>query len=276
MIRSLHPTSTSIVTHLTHPSLSFTFSLTSQLIILQIGDQAECIYQVSWEIMKHVDMRWRNVKYYHLYDEGSDLDFDMALYFFELLVKFHEDPKNSKWKDGGFARSIPKDMTAIVRKKEIRDTVDVNFDGRVSFLEYLLYQYNLSPKDLMQRSIVKEDAPVNEALVKARAALDDVNRKIREYEAEKSRLEEASQGTGVKALTAKNMLAQLNASPLAEQLRKLLITAEAAVRLAAKGMSSSSTSSSTTTVSKVRTDGELWWLNRDIKAKKEKYGPAAK
>jgi hypothetical protein len=31
-------------------------------------------------------------------------------------------------------------MTSIVRKKELRDKVDVNFDGRVSFIEYLLYQ----------------------------------------------------------------------------------------------------------------------------------------
>jgi hypothetical protein len=37
-------------------------------------------------------------------------------------------------------------MTAIVRKKELREKVDVNFDGRIGFLEYLLYQYaSLTP-----------------------------------------------------------------------------------------------------------------------------------
>jgi len=173
-----------------------------------------------------------------------------------------------QWKDNGFARSVPKDMTAITRKKEVRDTVDVNFDGRIAFVEYLLYQYELSPKDLMARSVAK-DEPVNEALLKARAALDEVNRKIREYEAEKARLEEASALPGVKGLTAKNMLAQLHASPLADQLRKLLITAEAAVRLASKGVVLTPGVKSS---APNRTQGEVWWLNRDLKAKKEKYG----
>lgn len=36
--------------------------------------------------------------------------------------------------------SQPEMMTAITRKKELRDKVDVNFDGKVSFLEFLLYQ----------------------------------------------------------------------------------------------------------------------------------------
>jgi len=31
-------------------------------------------------------------------------------------------------------------MTALIRKQELREKVDVNFDGRISFLEYLLYQ----------------------------------------------------------------------------------------------------------------------------------------
>jgi hypothetical protein len=42
-----------------------------------------------------------------------------------------------------------------------------------------------------------------------------------EYEAERSRLEAIASGTGVKALGAQNMLAQLSSSPLAEELNKV-------------------------------------------------------
>ena len=52
----------------------------------------------------------------------------------------------------------------------------------------------------------------------------DVQKKINEYEAYKTRLEEESLLPGVKGLKAKNELAQLHASPLAEELRRLLIT----------------------------------------------------
>merc|ERR1712169_11211 len=93
---------------------------------------------------------------------------------------------------------------------------------------------------------------------KARLALEEVNKRIREYEAEKARLTEESQGTGVKALRAKNMLAQLDSSPLAEELNKALITADA----------DGSTASGPT-------DGALWWMNRDLEEKKRKYGRQA-
>lgn len=230
----------------------------------ELKDEAECIYNVAWEKIKYVDMKNKNIHYYHLYNEGNDLDFDMALHLFETIFKFFDDAKNARWKEN-YPRSIPKDMTAIVRKKEIRERVDVNFDGRVSFLEYLLYQYDLSPKDLMERS--KAGEPVNEALEKAKSALEDVNRKIREYEAERTRLEEQSLLPGVKGLTAKNMLAQLHASPLAEELRRLLITAEAAVRIASRGLASG-----TRTEGQPRTEGAVWWLNRDLLTKQLKYG----
>ncbi len=54
-------------------------------------------------------------------------------------------------------------------------------------------------------------------------ALEEVNKRIRAYEEEKARLEAESQGTGVKALGAKNMLAQIESSPLKEELNKVSI-----------------------------------------------------
>lgn len=54
-------------------------------------------------------------------------------------------------------------------------------------------------------------------------ALEEVNKRIRAYEEEKARLEGEAAGTGVKALGAKNMLAQIESSPLKEELNKVNI-----------------------------------------------------
>merc|ERR1712232_551166 len=166
------------------------------------------------------------------YNEGVDLDFDIGLYFYEQLCKFCEDPKNKEWQK--YARSQPEMMGAIKRKQELREKVDVNFDGRVSFLEYLLYQYRdvANPADFCVRSMSGGDE--HPEIRKARLALEEVNKRIRAFEAEKARLEAEAQKPGVKGLKAKNELAQLDSSPLWEQLNAALITAEAAVRIATK------------------------------------------
>ena len=87
-------------------------------------------------------MHCKGISLVYKYDEGHDLDFDIGLYFYEQLCKFCEEPKNSKWQQ--YKRSLPTMMTALKRKQELRDEVDVDFDGRVSFLEYLLYQYKVN------------------------------------------------------------------------------------------------------------------------------------
>lgn len=82
------------------------------------------------------------------YDEGSDGDFDQSLYFYEQLCKFCEDPKNAKLVDP-YKRSQPEMMTALKRKQELREKVDVNFDGRVSFLYVLPFALLHSPPSLL-------------------------------------------------------------------------------------------------------------------------------
>jgi len=162
-------------------------------------------------------------------------------------------------------------MTAIVRKQELRDKVDVNFDGRISFLEYLLYQYKdvANPAEFCSRSMSQGDE--HPEIKKARLALEEVNKKIRAYEAEKDRLTTESQGTGVKALGAKNMLAQLDSSPIKEELNRALITAEAAVRIATKKFGGQSGGGGSG-----NSDGALWWMNRDLEEKQRRYGPSKK
>jgi len=228
-------------------------------------DEAEFIYAVAWDTLKYADMHSKGISLVYKYDEGHDVDFDIGLYFYEQLCKFTDDPKNKQYRDQ-YKRSMPVMMTALKRKQELRDEVDVNFDGRVSFLEYLLYQYKdvANPADFCTRSMGKDEHP---EIRKARLALEEVNKRIREYEEEKARLTAESQGSGVKALGAKNMLAQIDAGPLKDQLNKALISAEAAVRIASKkfgGMSGGDDMSAA---------GAVWWMNRDLAEKQKKYAP---
>jgi len=232
----------------------------------EVQSQAEFIFCVAWEVIKYADMSSKGISLIHLYEEGCDLDFDIGLYFYEQLCKYVEDPKNSKWAAGEFAMSQPTMMTAIKRKQELRERVDVNFDGRVSFLEYLLYQYKdvANPADFCHRSMGQDEHPEVRA---ARLALEEVNRRIKAYEAERYRLTEESKLPGVKGLKATNELAQLDSSPLAEQLNKALITAEAAVRIAVRKFGSGGGGGGG-----APTDGALWWMSRDLEEKKKRYG----
>jgi len=235
----------------------------------EVHDQVEFIFAVSWEMIKYSDMHAKGIMYLHQYEEGNDLDFDIGLYFYEQLCKRLEG-EWAQWTQSPFERSQPTMMTAIVRKKELRDKVDVNFDGRVSFLEYLLYQYKdiANPADFCQRSMTQGDE--HPEIRKARLALEEVNQRIREYEAERMRLEEEAKKPGVAGLRAKNELAQIDSSPLWENLNAALIKAEAAVRTATRkfggqggggggGVSQNS-------------DGALWWMNKDLEEKKKRYG----
>jgi hypothetical protein len=242
----------------------------------EIGSQAEFIFTVAWETMKYADMHSKGIQLIYKYDEGNELELNFGLYFYEKLCKFLEDPLNKEWTDDKYKISQPTMLTAIRRKQELREKVDVNFDGRVSFLEYLLDQYQAfaNPAEFVQRSMAGgEEHP---EIRKARLALEEVNKRIREYEAEKARLTEAAQGSGVKALTAKNQLAQLDASPLAEELNKALITAEAAVRIATKKFGGASVGGGAGGGGHCPTDGAVWWLNRDLEEKKKRYGPRKK
>jgi len=231
--------------------------------------EAEFIYSVAWETIKYADMHNKGISLIYKYDEGNDLDFDIGLYFYEQLCKKIDETPNLK---SQYPRSCPEMLTAIKRKQELRDKVDVNFDGRVSFLEYLLYQYKdvANPADFCQRSMGHDEHP---EIRKARLALEEVNRRIRAYEEEKARLTAESQGSGVKALGAKNMLAQIDAGPLKEELNKALISAEAAVRIATKKFGGQGGGGAGNGGS---SEGAIWWMNRELEEKKKRYGPAAK
>merc|ERR1712032_1645764 len=241
----------------------------------EVGSQAEYIFAAAWELCKEADMEAKGISLVHKCTEGFDMDFDIGLRFYELLTNHWENPKNASWHQ--YELSNPGEiMTSIARKRELREKVDVNFDGRISMLEYLLYQYKdfANPADFVTRSMSQgEEHP---EITKARLALEEVNKKIRAYEAEKSRLQEiVDTCTGVRKLAAVNTLAQIDSSPLKETLNRALITAEAAVRIATKKFGGAGGAGGGAGGS-APSQGAIWWMNRDLEEKKKKYGRVKK
>lgn len=244
----------------------------------EVSTEAEFVYSAAWDVIKYADMHAQGISLIYKYDEGKDLDFNIGLYFYEKLCKKVLEDEKAKW--GGYTKSQPEMLTAIVRKKELKDKVDVNFDGRISFLEYLLYQYRdyANPADFCVRSMSGPDE--HEEIRKARLALAEVEKAVKAYEAEKARLTEASLLGGVKGLRATNELAQLNAGPLWEKINKELITAEAAVRIAVRkfggaaggGGGGGGAGGAKGEKGHTNADGAVWWLQRELREKQERYG----
>jgi hypothetical protein len=74
--------------------------------------------------------------------------------------------------------------------------VDIDFDGKISMLDYLIWRFKRSIKELLSRP-----QGTNEDLVRAQKALDDVRAEIQKIEDRKKQLEEAANGTGTKAMS---------------------------------------------------------------------------
>lgn len=237
----------------------------------EVSSQAEFIFTVAFECMKTADMDAKGISLVHLYEEGVELDFDIALRFYEILCKHVED--HPEWAGDEYGPSQPEMLTALKRKQELREKVDVNFDNKVSFLEYLLYQYKdvANPADFVTRS--QSQGEEHPEITKAKNKLAEVTKAIQEYEAEKARLEEAAAGTGVKAMKAKNELAQLESGPLMETLNVALITAEAAVRRVNKEFGGGApTGGGRKSQAAEFSNGGVFWMNRDLEEKQKKYG----
>jgi len=240
----------------------------------EVGTQADFIFEVTYDWLKAADMHAKGVEYVHKYEEGNDLDFNFGLYFYEKMCKYLGEDGGKQWTTDEWKISQPEMMTAIVRKKELRDKVDVNFDGRVSMLEVLLYQYQsvANPADFVSRTI---NGPQEHAEIKgARLTLEAVNVTIKAYEAEKMRLEGLAKVPGVKGLSAKNLLAQLADSPLHMETNRALITAEAAVRKVTKLFGKPVVAGVDGEEKKPApaNSGALYWMNKDLEEKKKKYG----
>jgi len=133
-------------------------------------------------------------------------------------------------------------MSVVEFRAEFKK-IDVNFDKKVSMVEFCLYWFDQGVKVLLERP-----QGTNEELEKAQKALDFANTEIQRIEKEKSRLEKLAEGSSVKANSAKAELAALLSAPTTE-LNKSLLTAEAAVRKARKNPSGDTPM------------GQSWWLS---------------
>mmetsp|Transcript_12869 Transcript_12869/g.14775 ORF Transcript_12869/g.14775 Transcript_12869/m.14775 type:complete len:381 (-) Transcript_12869:829-1971(-) len=236
----------------------------------EIGDQAEWIFSVAMPVFREADMHRQGITLRHLYEEGCDVDYPTYLYFYEKLCAFVG--KNKKWRSGEYQKSAVYEVkTAIAHKNDLKVKVDVNFDGRISFLEFLLYQYNnvSNPTDFVAR--VEKQSKKHPEILKAEAALADVNMEINKFETERSRLEEGVKKGGVKGLTFKHQLTMLDSGPLADKLNESLIRAEAAVRIAVRKYLGKGGKAAP---GKSVPQGSLWWIQRELEEKKKVTVPA--
>lgn len=151
-----------------------------------------------------------------------------------------------------FLESLGETMTVIELRQKLRE-IDVNNDGCMSLIEYLINKYKVTVELIMSRP-----QGTNEELERAQAALEKVQQEIDELERKKADLEEKSRGTGVKSNAAKQQLFELlNNDPL--ELNKAVVTAEAAVRRAKK-------------LDSAVAQGVVWWMERELEEAK-KYKP---
>jgi len=144
-----------------------------------------------------------------------------------------------------------KTMTALAFRSAFRE-IDVNNDNRMSFIEFLLYDYKQTVDELLKRE--QATTPEFEAAKEAYAA---VMAAIAVLEKQKADLQAESEGTGVKANAAKAQLAQLLAADNLE-INRLVTNAEEGLKKAKKTVGAA--------------PGGVWWYNRQLEEAK-KYKP---
>eukprot|EP01102_Stenamoeba_stenopodia_P001804 TRINITY_DN1163_c0_g1_i1.p1 TRINITY_DN1163_c0_g1~~TRINITY_DN1163_c0_g1_i1.p1 ORF type:complete len:240 (-),score=89.43 TRINITY_DN1163_c0_g1_i1:131-814(-) len=154
-----------------------------------------------------------------------------------------------------FMETLGEPLTVIQMREQFRE-IDLDFNKRMSLIEFLVYKFRVSVKELLARP-----QGTNEDLVKAQRALEEVQNEIEKIEKKKAELEAKSAGGGVKAMQAKNELQQLLTQDPTD-LNRALLTAEAAVRKAQK-------------LGGVAAQGALWWVDREL-IEAKKYKPQRK
>jgi len=201
------------------------------------ADQAKFFLNAFWvESGKDAELIWSYVQSFHKLDEKNGKEgHDLDEFWSHKFLETHGDT-----------------LTVIAMREALRQ-IDIDNNKRMSTIEYLLWKYKQSVKELLSRP-----QGTSEDLVKAQQALDDVQAEIAKIEAKKAELEEKAAGSGVKALNAKNELEQLLTKDNTA-LNKAVLTAEAAVRKAQKQGGTA--------------QGSLWWLDRDLTEAK-KYKPS--
>lgn len=133
----------------------------------------------------------------------------------------------------------------VIEFREVMRKVDVDFNRRMALIEYLIYRFEKTVAHF-----VEQPQGTNEDLIRAQEALEVVKDEINKIERKKEELTAKAEGAGVKAMTAKNELEQLLSRDPTD-LNRALLTAEAAVRRAARSGATSNM-------------GARWWQNREL------------
>jgi len=208
----------------------------------EVGTKAEEIFK-HWQTMIELDKQQHNAlppaKKPETYSQGKDLD---------------------EFWSHKFLETIGKTMTAVEFRQEFKK-IDSNVDKKMGMIEFLLWEYKQSPKELVTRPQGTADPEALKAITEAQKLLDDVSvafaaaekrkaeataaetelktemAKLKEQEDNYSKktqeLQTKSEGGGVAAMKAKNELAQhLGEDPL--PLRKAKLSTEAATKKAEK------------------------------------------
>jgi hypothetical protein len=144
----------------------------------------------------------------------------------------------------------------VVELRESLREIDKDFNKRMALVEFLLFRYKQSIKELLARP-----QGTNEELARAQEALRAVQAEIDKIEAKKKDLTAKSNAGGVKGMQAKNELEQLITQDNTD-LNRSLLTAEACVRKAQK-------------LGGTEAQGALWLVNRELEEVK-KYKPQRK
>lgn len=196
----------------------------------------------------------------------------LGLYFYEKLYHFvNEEAGGAHLKvNRAYAKSMPQMMTATDRKQALRET-DINFDNRISFLEYLLYQYrdDCDPNEFSERAAKSLDTDNNPELRDARLALSELNDEIHKYERKKRGITEemrraAEEGKKARENQKKFELKELRAKFREHGFSAALLKAQAIVRKFSKQAAAAPKGS--------QPEGTAWWLDRELKEKKKLYG----
>lgn len=175
----------------------------------------------------------------------------------------HENGKEGcdldEFKAHVFLESLNETKRVVELRAQLRES-DLDFNRRLSFLEFCLFRYKKKVSDFLRRDPPAEDVKpgsMSPAALKAQEALSAVRTEINRIENLKSELEEKASGSGVKAMQAKNELQQLLTKDNTD-LNRALLTAEAALRKAGGGGDIP--------------PGSMWWMNRELEEMK-KYKP---
>jgi hypothetical protein len=100
-----------------------------------------------------------------------------------------------------FLEQLGETKRVVELREQLREA-DLNFDKRLSLLEFVLWRYKCKISDFVARKPEDTDAPdrpITEEMKKANAALQAVQLEITKIETKKSQLETLAAGTGVKA-----------------------------------------------------------------------------